>query len=31
MLKGAADRYIERSKRYRRSLVRIDNLVPDRP
>ena len=31
MLKGAADSYIERSKRYRRSLVRIDNLVPDRP
>jgi carbonic anhydrase/acetyltransferase-like protein (isoleucine patch superfamily) len=31
MLKVAADSYIERSARYRTSLVRIDNIVPDRP
>jgi carbonic anhydrase/acetyltransferase-like protein (isoleucine patch superfamily) len=31
MLKAAADSYIERSARYRTSLVRIDNIVPDRP
>jgi carbonic anhydrase/acetyltransferase-like protein (isoleucine patch superfamily) len=33
MLKAAADSYIERSARYRTSLVRIDNIEiePDRP
>ncbi len=31
MLKAAADSYIERSARYRASLVRVDNIVPDRP
>ena len=31
LLRAAADSYIERSARYRTSLVRIDNLEPDRP
>jgi carbonic anhydrase/acetyltransferase-like protein (isoleucine patch superfamily) len=31
MLKAAADSYIERSARYRTSLVRIDGIEPDRP
>jgi carbonic anhydrase/acetyltransferase-like protein (isoleucine patch superfamily) len=31
MLKGAADSYVERSARYRTSLLRIDNIEPDRP
>ncbi|HEX6723054.1 MAG TPA: gamma carbonic anhydrase family protein [Burkholderiaceae bacterium] len=31
MLKAAADSYIERSVRYRTSLVRIDDIEPDRP
>jgi carbonic anhydrase/acetyltransferase-like protein (isoleucine patch superfamily) len=31
MLKGAAASYIERSARYRASLLRIDNITPDRP
>jgi carbonic anhydrase/acetyltransferase-like protein (isoleucine patch superfamily) len=30
MLAGAANSYIERSARYRESLQRIDNIVPDR-
>jgi carbonic anhydrase/acetyltransferase-like protein (isoleucine patch superfamily) len=31
MLKAAAASYIERTARYRTSLMRIDNLPPDRP
>jgi carbonic anhydrase/acetyltransferase-like protein (isoleucine patch superfamily) len=31
MLKGAADSYIDRSARYRGSLIRIESTVPDRP
>ena len=31
MLKGAADSYIQRGARYRDSLLRVDNIEPDRP
>jgi carbonic anhydrase/acetyltransferase-like protein (isoleucine patch superfamily) len=31
MLRGAANSYIERSARYVESLVRVENIVPDRP
>jgi carbonic anhydrase/acetyltransferase-like protein (isoleucine patch superfamily) len=31
MLRGAANSYIERSARYVESLVRVENVVPDRP
>ena len=31
MLRRSADSYMQRSERYRASLQRIDNLVPDRP